>query len=169
MKSRLSVAMLALALLVVGASVGQAQTVVGANVAQAPTHRSHFGPRVSYNFDAERMGLGVQFSTPVTSFLEFYPSFDTFMVSPASLWALNGDLKLRLAGENLKWLYFGGGLNITRAAQSGLDNTETGLNLFGGFETNTGSVHPFGEMRMSFADGSSLQLSLGLNFTLGSR
>ena len=136
---------------------------------QAQTHRSHIGPHVSYNFDAEEIGLGAQFSAPISRFLEFYPSFDYYLVDPGSLWALNADLKVRVAGENLEWLYLGGGLNITRASFRGEGNTDAGLNLLAGFETIAGSVHPYGELRLSFADGSTVQLAFGLNFTLGAR
>lgn len=138
-------------------------------VVQAQTHRSHLGPHVSYNFDIEELGIGAQFSAPISSFLEFYPSFDYYLVNVGSLWALNADLKLRVAGENVEWLYFGGGLNITRRSFQGSGNTDAGLNLLAGFETLAGMVHPYGELRFSFSEGSSVQLAFGLNFTLGSR
>jgi hypothetical protein len=139
---------------------------VGA-VAEAQTHRSHLGPRVTYNFDYEEVAVGAQFSTPITSFLEFYPSFETFLVDAGSLWALNADLKVRVSGASLNWLYLGGGLNVTRRSIGDFSNTNTGLDLFAGFETTGGRVHPFGEIKLIAGDGSSVQGTFGLNFTLG--
>ena len=160
MKSPLSAVALALGLTVCSASTGPVA---------AQTHRSHFGPHISYNFDVEEIAIGAQFSAPVSNFLEFYPSFDIFLVDAGSLWAFNADLKLRVAGQSLEWLYLGGGLNLTRASHGGFSNSDAGLNLFAGFETLAGRVHPFGELRVIVADGSSAQFGFGLNFTLGSR
>ncbi len=160
MKSRLSAVSFALVLMVFSATVAPAA---------AQAHRSHFGPHIAYNFDIEEVALGAQFSAPISSFLEFYPSFDLFLVDAGSLWALNADLKLRVAGQSLEWLYLGGGLNITRFSSGGFSNTDTGLNLLAGFETIAGRVHPFGELRLTLANGSSVQFAFGLNFTLGSR
>jgi hypothetical protein len=160
MKSHLSAIVVAAGLIVFGATV---------TAAEAQTHRSHLGPRISYNTDIEEVAIGAQFSTPIASFLEFYPSFDYYLVDPGSLWAVNADLKLRVTGESLKWLYLGAGLNVTRASVGPFENTDTGLNLFTGFETIGGYVHPFGELRLTVADGSSVQFAFGLNFTLGSR
>ena len=135
--------------------------------ADAQTHRSHLGPHVTYNFDFEEVGLGAQFSAPIASFLEFYPSFDAFLVDAGSLYAFNADLKLRVSGQDLQWLYLGGGLNITRFSLGDAHNTDTGLGLFAGFETLSGRVHPYGELRLILGDGSSVQGAFGLNFTLG--
>jgi hypothetical protein len=87
---------------------------VAAGAAQAQTHRLHIGPRVSYQFDYEKLGLGGQFSVPVMKQLEFYPSFDYFFVDVGSAWNLNADLKYRFATESIKWLYAGGGLALAQ-------------------------------------------------------
>jgi hypothetical protein len=142
-------------------------TAALAGSAEAQSHRPHLGPHLTYNFDVEEFGIGAQYSTPITTFLEFYPSFDYYFVDPGSLWALNADLKVRVAGEELSWLYIGGGLNISRASFEGASNTDTGLNLLAGWEKTTGRVHPFAELRLTFGDGSSTQIAGGLNFTLG--
>lgn len=135
--------------------------------AEAQTSRAHLGPRISYNFDAEEVGLGAQVGLPIGRRLEFYPSFDVFFVDPGSLWALNADIKYRFGGEGMDWLYTGGGLNITNASVNGNDETDAGLNLLLGVESLSGWVHPFAEGRLTIGDESMFQLSGGLNFTLG--
>jgi hypothetical protein len=135
--------------------------------AQAQTSRMHIGPRISYQFDVDEVGLGVQFSAPIAHHLEFYPSFDYFFVDPGSLWQLNGDIKYRLDGQNLNWVYVGTGLNIAHASAGGASDTKAGLNLFGGIESLKGRVHPFAELRVTVGDGSTGMIAGGLNFTLG--
>jgi hypothetical protein len=94
-----------------------------------------------------------------------YPSLDYFFVSPGSFWSINGDIKYRIATESVDWLYIGGGLNVI----SGSGNSRAGVNLFAGFESLSGRVHPFGEFRFTENRGSTAQASAGLNFTLGAR
>jgi len=141
-----------------------------ADTAQAQTNKFHFGPRISYQFEAEAVGLGVQFSAPLANYLEFYPSVDYFFVDEGSSWSFNADLKYRLAAASVKWLYLGAGLNIAHFSPDNSDDssTDTGLNLFAGAESLKGRVHPFGEFRFMTTSGSSAQIAVGLNFTLGS-
>lgn len=149
---------LASALLLTGALAG---------TAQAQTNRLHLGPRLSYQFDVEEIGLGAQFSAPIASHLEFYPSFDYFFMNVGSLWNLNADLKWRIPEESIHWLYLGGGLNLARRSNGDTHDTHAGVNLFAGAESLRGRVHPFGEFRFTANDGSAVQLAVGLNFTLG--
>ena len=137
-----------------------------AGSAQAQTNRLHLGPRVSYQFDLEKIGVGVQFSAPIASHLEFYPSFDYFFVDAGSFWNLNADLKWRVASKSVNWLYLGTGLNIARSGGGGGHDTRAGLNLFAGAESLRGRVHPFGEFRFIANEGSTAQVAVGLNFTL---
>ncbi len=137
------------------------------HAAHAQTGRLHLGPHVSYNIDARDLGIGAQLSVPVARHLEFYPSFDYFFVDVGSLIAINADLKYRLATESLNWLYVGGGLNISRAAAGGVSSTDAGVNLLAGAESLRGTVHPFGEFRLTVGNGSTAQIAVGLNFTLG--
>ncbi|MEZ4411792.1 MAG: hypothetical protein R2910_02235 [Gemmatimonadales bacterium] len=133
-----------------------------AGTAQAQSQSVHFGPRLSYQFDAEAIGLGAQLSVPIASHVEFYPSFDVFFVDPGSLWSLNVDLKWRVAPASASWLYLGTGLNI----MDGGGDSQAGLNLFGGIQSLKGQVHPFAEMRFVVNDNSTAQLAAGLNFVL---
>ena len=137
--------------------------------ARAQTHSLHIGPRVSYQFDLEKLGIGAQFSAPIAKHLEFYPSFDYFFVDNGSVWGLNVDLKYRLAKPTVQWLYLGTGLNLFRSGAGSVHNTDAGLNLFGGVESLKGRIHPFGEFRLTVGNGSTGQIAGGLNFTLGHR
>jgi hypothetical protein len=132
------------------------------STAQSQTNRMHLGPRISYQFDLQRLGIGAQFSVPIVHYLEFYPSFDYF-INSGSFWNLNADLKYRVPSESVRWLYLGGGLNLAHASH----NTRAGVNLFGGVESLSGRVHPFAEFRFTANHGSTGQMAVGLNFTLG--
>jgi hypothetical protein len=134
-----------------------------AGTAQAQEKALHLGPRLSYQFDAEELGVGAQFSVPIASHLEFYPSFDVFFTEPNSLWSFNVDVKWRALASSASWFYVGSGLNIM---ESGGNGSNAGLNLFGGAESLKGRIHPFGELRFIVNDNSTAQISAGLNFTL---
>lgn len=142
-------------------------SAAGTAAAQTQGGQLHLGPRLSYEFDLERVGVGAQFSAPIARNLEFYPSFDWFLVDGGNAWNLNADLKYRAAPASAAWLYVGGGLNIARRDPDGPPNrTDTGGNLFVGAESRVGRIHPFSEFRLALNNGSSAQLLVGLNFTL---
>jgi hypothetical protein len=86
-------------------------------------------------------------------------ALDYYFVSTGNLLGFNGDLKFRTPGTPL---YFGGGLNIL----SGGGNSDTGFDLFGGFETRYGRTHPYVEGRALFHNGSAFQVLFGINVTL---
>jgi hypothetical protein len=134
--------------------------------ATAQTQRTHLGPRIGYNFDAEVMTVGGQLSFPVARQLEFYPSADLHLVDEGSMFAVNLDLKYRLPGTSVRWMYIGSGLGIVSRSVGDFDNTDTGLNVFLGAESLRGRVHPFVEGRVLISDGSTAQILGGLNFTL---
>jgi len=133
--------------------------VCAVGVTRAAAQRSHFGLHGGYNFDIEEGLIGAQIHMPLTPSIEFYPSFDYYLVSTGTLLGFNGDLKFRTPGTPL---YFGGGLNIL----SGDGNSDTGFDLFGGFETRYGRTHPYVEGRFLFHNRSSFQLLFGINLTL---
>lgn len=139
------------------------------SAANAQTGRTYLGPRVSYNFDFEEVAIGGQLGLPLTSALEFYPSLDIFLVDNGSLLGFNADLKFRPGAVSLTPLYVGGGLNLLRASVGDRSDTEPGLNLFGGLEGRSGSVRPFAELRAILGDRSTVQLSGGINFSMGTR
>jgi hypothetical protein len=151
--------------LAVALAVSLAMGVSGA--AAQSQGRSHIGPQIGYNFDAEVLVVGAQFSAAIGKHLEAYPSFNYFFVDAGTLWAINADLKYRLPIQNADWLYVGAGLNITRFSVSSFSSTDAGLNLIGGVESRAGTIHPFGEFRLTVGDGSTIAVMGGLNITLG--
>ena len=130
-----------------------------AGVSSAVAQRSHYGIHGGYNFDIEEGLIGAQLHMPIGRGVEFYPSFDYYLVDAGSLVGFNADLKFRTPGTPL---YLGGGLNIL----SGGGNSDTGFDLFGGFETRYGRTHPYIEGRGLFHTGSTFQLLFGINITL---
>lgn len=140
---------------------------VMSQVTRAQTNRLHIGPHIGYNFDVEELLVGAQFSVPVANRLELYPSFDYYFVEVGSLWAINADLKWRVARDRPKWLYVGAGLNITRSGVGSIHDTDAGLNLFTGVESLRGRIHPFAEGRLTIRDNTGFQLQGGLNITFG--
>jgi hypothetical protein len=142
--------------------------LASAGTANAQSSRGslHLGPRLSYHFDLQEFGIGAQLSVPIARQLEFYPSFDTFLVDEGSFWNLNADLKLHMSEPSAVWLYLGTGLNISARHVNGRDRNRSGLNLFAGAEGRTGTVHPFGELRFTVNDGTTGQFAFGLNFVL---
>lgn len=139
------------------------------SLASAQTGQTYVGPRITYNFDYEEVAIGGQFGLPLTSALDFYPSLDIFLVDEGSLLGFNGDLKFRPGMAGTSPLFVGGGLNLSRRSINDRSDTEPGLNLFGGLEGRSGSIRPFVEMRAILADRSTVQLSGGLNFVIGTR
>src|SRR5262249_47462028 len=113
------------------------------------------------------VNLGAQVSVPIANRLEFYPSFDWYFVDPGSTWAVNADLKWRVAKDQPRWLYLGGGLDLMVHSLNGISSSKAGVNILGGIESLRGWVHPFAEIRGILSDNSSVQLQGGLNITLG--
>ena len=134
-----------------------------AGVSRAAAQRSHFGLHGGYNFDFEEGLIGAQIHMPLTSSIELYPSFDYYLVDAGTLIGFNGDLKFRTPGTPL---YVGGGVNVLRASAGGSSTSDTGLNLFAGFETRYGRTHPYIEGRGLLQDNTSFQLLFGINITL---
>jgi hypothetical protein len=122
---------------------------------------------VGYNLDNEEFLVGMQLTTPIGRYVEFYPSFDYYLVDAGTLWTVSLDMKVRPAGQSASWLYLGGGMDVTRRAVGNFDNNDTGLNLLAGFDPAVGRVRPFGELRFTLSDQTTSRFMMGLNFALG--
>lgn len=142
-----------------------ALALLGSACGHATAQRSHVGLHGGYHFDLDEGLIGAQLHLPLTPSIELYPSFDYYFVEGGKLLGFNGDLKFRAPGGPL---YFGGGVNVLRTspAGGGPGTSDTGFNLFGGFETRYGRTHPYVEARGLFHDTTSLQLAFGINITL---
>ncbi|MBC7897508.1 MAG: hypothetical protein H7066_18965 [Cytophagaceae bacterium] len=141
----------------------------GAAGAQATGRPTSVGPRVTYNFDAEAVGIGGHALVPLSTNVDFYPSIDIFLPDNGSLLGANLDFRVHPMPRDAAMLYLGAGLNLMRASAGGSSNTEAGLNLLGGLEARTGVIRPFGELRLMVGDGSSVALAGGLNIIIGRR
>ena len=151
------------------AMVAAAMLVVVAPLASA--QRPHIGPRSGVNFDnnANNAFVGLQLTAPMTTLLEFYPSYDLYFPDQGSMMAFNGDVKLRLPTGWPVDLYTGGGVNVMRRRVNNFTNNDVGGNVMFGLEKRTGWIHPFAEGRALIHDNTTMQLAAGLNVTLGSR
>ena len=132
----------------------------------ASGYRPRIGGHVGYNLDVEEGLIGAQAAFAIAPKIDLYPSFDIYLVSGGSLWALNLDARYRPPMRNLV-VYVGGGLNYVRASAGGFSASDTKLNLLGGVESNRmRSIAPYVEGRFSLGDGSSFQIVGGLGFKL---
>ncbi len=145
--------------------IGTTLLLLGGAAVATPVYaqRSHFGPHIAYNFDINETAIGAQAHLPIAHGVEFYPSFDYYLVDAGSLLGFSADLKFRTLGDPL---YLGGGLNVMRAGGGGTSNSDTGFDLFAGLETRYGWSHPYVELRGLFHNGSALQGAFGINITL---
>ena len=142
-----------------------ALTLLLGSTGVAYAQRAHIGARAGYDFDSEDALIGGQILLPITRSVELYPSFDYYLRDAGTWLGFNGDLRFRLRTRTRSVVYVGAGLGVL-SRSNGVDETDTGLNLFGGFDAHTGSVHPFVEGRVRVMDDSSFQVLAGLNFTL---
>jgi len=144
-------------------------TMLALAASAAAAQRAHFGTLGGVNFDSKEPFVGFQFTAPLASLVEFYPSVDVYLPDHGSAVGLNGDLKLRLPTGTPVQLYTGGGLNVMHRSASGVSNNDLGANFLFGLESRAGWIHPFLEGRALVHDNSSFQLQGGSNFTLPSR
>lgn len=131
--------------------------------ASAPAPR--IGAHIGYNFDVEEVLLGAQAVFQIAPAFDLYPSFDFFLVSAGSLWALNLDVRYR-PPTRYGLLYVGGGLNYLRASSNGIGGSNTNLNILGGFEARRRRAAPYAELRLTVGDGSSFQIVGGMSWRL---
>ena len=126
---------------------------------------ARIGPHLGYNFDAQALALGVQATFPLTYQVELYPTFDYYSVSPASLWALDVDVKIRPRTPR-RALYFGGGIDFLHSSNAGASSGDVNFNLIGGWEVRRSPVAPYAEGRLVLGHGSAFQVAGGISFYL---
>lgn len=133
-----------------------------------PAHaqRAHIGPHFGYNFDMDRALIGAHMLLPLSTDVEFYPSFDYYLVNPGSAVGFSGDLKFRVPTGYGSAFYLGGGLNFQNASAGGTSNNDTGWDFLFGLESRRGAAHPYIEGRVLGHNGTSFQIGAGLNFTI---
>ncbi len=133
---------------------------------RAHAQRAHIGPHVGYNFDMDRALIGGHMLLPLSAYVEFYPSFDYYLVDTGSRFGLSGDLKFRMPTGYGSAFYLGGGLDFQNASAGGVSNNDTGWDLLFGLESRRGAAHPYVEGRVLGHTNTSFQIAAGLNFTI---
>lgn len=124
--------------------------------------RPGVGPRVGYDFDAKHAFLGGQVNLPVAQRWALAPSADFYLGTTGTPYRLNVDVKYH-PPTAYGFFYLGGGF----ALRHGSGNTETGVNVFGGWEGRRYSpVRPFLEGRVVFLSNTSFNILTGINFPL---
>ena len=123
------------------------------------------GPHLGYNFDAQALDLGLQATLPLTSQVELYPTFDYYSVSPASLWALNLDVKIRPRTPR-RALYVGGGVDFLHSSNGAASSGDVNFSVIGGWEVRRSPVAPYAEGRLLLGHGSAFQVAGGISFSL---
>ncbi len=137
-----------------------------------PLRASAQGSRLSYvgqvSYAAESVGLGAGLTLglgPLTKQLgiRLEGTFDYFLVDdPATLWEINADLLRDL--PRLKHAYVGAGLNTARTGVASAEQTETGINVLGGYTLGRGKAAPFVQARFAIGGGDQLYLTGGFRF-----
>lgn len=131
----------------------------------APLDPVRVGPHLGYNFDAEALNIGVQATLPLTDQVALYPTFDYYSVTPASLWALNLDVKIRPRTPR-RALYVGGGLDYLHSSNGVASSGDANLGLIGGWEVRHSAVAPYAEGRLLLGHGSAFQVAGGISLSL---
>ena len=141
-----------------------AVTLTGTAAAQRPM----LGPQIGIATNNLDLFVGAQFSYPVASQFDLYPSFDIYFPgNNVTVWALNADgrywVKLNTPNPGL---YIGGGLNYTHISVSGFSNSEVGLGLLGGWDFKAVSWRPFAQLRFVIGNFDRIEFGGGVNFRL---
>lgn len=125
--------------------------------------RPGVGPRLGYDFDADHAFLGGQFNFPVGRRWALVPSADFYLGVNGTPYRVNADVKFH-PPTVYGFFYFGAGLAILHSPGGGND---TGANVFGGWEARRyAPVKPFLEGRFVFANNTSFNALVGINFPL---
>ncbi len=131
------------------------------------------GPQLGFATNDLDLFLGAQFSYPVASRFDFYPSFDIYFPgNNVTAWALNGDVRYwpRINTPN-PGLYVGAGLNYSHASVDlgpfgSASSSEVGLGLLGGWDFKAVSWRPFVQLRVVVGNADRVEFGGGVNFKL---
>lgn len=134
------------------------------------------GPRVTIDVgDIEEVaiGAGVRYdlSENVDAPLQLNGAFDYYFAgdqggSDVTIYTIDLNGHYMLPTEATFSPYVGGGLGITNSEVGNFSNTDTGLNLVGGIEFDTGSLQPFVQGQITLGDIDRIGITGGLLFAL---
>ena len=121
--------------------------------------------RGGYHLDAEEGLIGGGLNTHIGDHWYFNPNIEWVFVQNYDLWSINADFHrdLPTSGPAI-WLGGGPAIIVTDPEFNGRRNSDFGLNLLGGVGAKSGSVRPFGQMKVTLSDNSSSSLAFGIRF-----
>lgn len=136
------------------------------------------GPQLSYGGDTD-LGVGLRVLANLESLehWDFLGTFDVWLPDDppgrdVSAWEINGNLAYNFLIEDVESVfpYVGGGLNIFHVSVSDddstedFDNTDLGLNIFGGTKFQGSSITPFVEVRAVLEGAEQVVITGGVLF-----
>ncbi|MCS3703858.1 porin family protein [Salinibacter ruber] len=147
--------------------------------AQAQTESSsgfEIGPRVTIDVgDIEEFALGgdvrYDLSQNVEAPVQLSGAFDFYFAddqggTDVSIYTIDLNAHYIFPTEETFSPYAGGGIGITGSEVGGTSSTDTGLNLVGGVEFDTGTLQPFVQGQVTIGDFDRLGITGGLLFAL---
>jgi opacity protein-like surface antigen len=134
------------------------------------------GPRVTIDVgDIEEVALGADvrydLSERVDAPIQLNGAFDYYFAgdvgnADATIYTIDLNGHYMLPTEATFSPYVGGGLGITSSEVGNVSNTDTGINLVGGVEFDTGSFQPFVQGQITLGDLDRIGITGGLLFAL---
>ena len=125
--------------------------------------------RGGYYTNADNGFLGGGFLTSVGQSWDFNPNVEWVLVDGFDYFTVNGDFHYDLdpTSSTAMWVGAGGAIVVQdwddRFSRARND-TDVGINLFGGIGAKRGDVRPFGQIKGLLADRSEGSLALGIRF-----
>lgn len=131
----------------------------------------------SYGFDVEALGVGAGVNLGIGSLTEkqgirLEATFDYFLADdPLTFWEINGNLLKDI--PSIKNLYVGAGVNYAKSSIDsdfcgafcdGLDSSDIGINVLGGYKLGTGKAAPFVQARFAIGGAEQLYVTGGFRF-----
>jgi hypothetical protein len=134
------------------------------------------GPRVTIDVgDIEEVALGADvrydLSANVNAPVQLNGAFDFYFAgdqggADVTIYTIDLNGHYMLPTEATFSPYVGGGLGITSSEVGNVSNTDTGINLVGGIEFDTGSLQPFVQGQITLGDFDRIGITGGLLFAL---
>ncbi|WP_103020822.1 outer membrane protein [Salinibacter altiplanensis] len=161
------------------AAVAFALTIAFPYTAQAQTESNsgfEIGPRVTIDVgDIEEFALGgnvrYDLSQDVEEPVQLAGAFDYYFAddqggADVTIYTIDLNAHYIFPTEETFSPYAGGGLGITSSEVGGISDTDTGLNLVGGVEFDTGSFQPFVQGQVTIGNPDRIGITGGLLFAL---
>ncbi len=134
--------------------------------------RPMLGPQLGFATNDLDFFVGAQFSYPVATQFDIYPSFDIYFPgNNVTVWTLNAEGRywVKLNSPN-PGLYVGGGLNYTHASVSAggfsASSSDVGLGLLSGWDFKGLSWRPFAQIHIVIGNADRIEFGGGVNFKL---